>query len=200
MRGRTRLPVDHAASPSCRASSRVSVLPRSDLVSNHSPGSTRAASPVRNCSRDPCSILRGRGRSPVHSGSVTSGSPPDRPPRAQVRRSPRGSAVVSGRIAMKRHASVAALLTFVALLVLPASPADADEPGLVRNRAGDGAPFTMAVIPDTQEEVLAEGDRRLGNRLDWLIRRADPLDLRYVVQVGDLTDWGWLAPGQLTRA
>jgi hypothetical protein len=101
---------------------------------------------------------------------------------------------------MKRRATLAGLLTLCSTLLLPALPAHADEPGLVRQRAGDGRPFTIAVVPDTQREVHYDSDKRLVNRLRWLVNRADPLDLRYVVQVGDVTDWGWVDQPQLTRA
>ena len=33
--------------------------------------------------------------------------------------------------------------------------------------------------------------------MNWLIDHRDQWDLRFVDQVGDVTDWGWLAPAQL---
>ena len=65
--------------------------------------------------------------------------------------------------------------------------------------AGAGAAFTLAVVPDTQEEVFGS-DPRLEQRLAWLVDRREALDLRFVAQVGDLTNWGWLAPRQLDVA
>ena len=64
---------------------------------------------------------------------------------------------------------------------------------------GDGLAFTIAVIPDTQTEVFGS-DPRLPGRNQWLIDNRKAMDLRFVAQVGDLTDWGWLAPAQLTKA
>ena len=46
--------------------------------------------------------------------------------------------------------------------------------------------------PDTQAEVVASATTRLPHRTDWLVDRRDELDLRFVAQVGDLTNWGWL--------
>jgi len=60
--------------------------------------------------------------------------------------------------------------------------------------------FNIAVIPDTQLETVSAGDPRLRNRNRWLVNRRAALDLRFVAQSGDLTNWGWLAPEQLTRA
>jgi hypothetical protein len=73
------------------------------------------------------------------------------------------------------------------------------EPDLVTQRAGAGRSFTLAVVPDTQGEVFGS-DPRLPNRTNWLVRRAGSLDLRFVVQVGDLTNWGWVDPPQLDKA
>jgi len=60
--------------------------------------------------------------------------------------------------------------------------------------------FTLAVVPDTQREVHTAADPRVMDRNRWLINRRAHLDLRFVAQSGDLTDWGWLAPIQLTTA
>jgi len=60
--------------------------------------------------------------------------------------------------------------------------------------------FTIAVIPDTQRETKTAGDPRISHRNRWLIDHREDLDLRFAAQVGDLTDWGWLVPAQLTRA
>lgn len=65
--------------------------------------------------------------------------------------------------------------------------------------AGDGAAFTIAVVPDTQTEVSGS-DTRLQNRFAWLVKRREALDLRFVAQVGDFTNWGWLVPQQLKVA
>lgn len=64
---------------------------------------------------------------------------------------------------------------------------------------GAGSAFTLAVVPDTQHEVFGK-DRRLRQRMEWLVRRKDALDLRFVAHVGDLTNWGWLEESQLSVA
>ena len=60
--------------------------------------------------------------------------------------------------------------------------------------------FSIAIIGDTQTEVLTDTDRRFTNRTQWLAKNKESLDLRYVLQTGDLTNWGWLVPAQYTRA
>lgn len=60
--------------------------------------------------------------------------------------------------------------------------------------------FSIAIIGDTQTEVLFDSDRRFANRTQWLAANKDALDLRYVLQTGDLVNWGWLVPAQYTRA
>lgn len=49
--------------------------------------------------------------------------------------------------------------------------------------------FTFAVIPDTQQEVLQRTDGRFKQRTQWLVQHRGELDLRFVVQVGDLVNW-----------
>lgn len=99
----------------------------------------------------------------------------------------------------------------LALLGLPAatgSPATADDtPEAAGSTSGSrlaprvaAGTFTVAVYPDTQTEVVRSGDPRLRNRTDWLVENRGELDLRFVTHVGDLTNWGWLAPSQLSVA
>ena len=52
-----------------------------------------------------------------------------------------------------------------------------------------GDKFTIAVIPDSQQEVLREGDTRLSDRLKWLVRNRKDLNLKLVLHVGDLMNW-----------
>jgi len=62
--------------------------------------------------------------------------------------------------------------------------------------------FTIAIIPDTQQEVLS-GGISLGlfrNRMDWLANNKDSLDLRQIIHTGDKVNWGWLDPSQLICA
>lgn len=60
--------------------------------------------------------------------------------------------------------------------------------------------FSIAVIPDTQTEVHSDTDRLFGDRTAWLAANKTKLDLRYVVQTGDLTDWGWVDQPEYDRA
>ena len=58
--------------------------------------------------------------------------------------------------------------------------------------------FTIAVIPDTQTEAQASidrvtrdsSDKRFLNRMQWLVGQRQNLNLKFVLQVGDLTNWG----------
>jgi hypothetical protein len=63
-----------------------------------------------------------------------------------------------------------------------------------------GDAFSIAVIPDTQNEVLFDQDQRFVRRTTWLADQQESLDLRYVVHTGDVTNWGWLAPSQFSKA
>lgn len=47
--------------------------------------------------------------------------------------------------------------------------------------------FTLAVYPDTQQEVGT--DKRFVNRADWLVANRSKLDLRYVTHTGDVVNW-----------
>lgn len=58
----------------------------------------------------------------------------------------------------------------------------------------------MAVIPDTQQEVISPGDTRMRDRTRWLARQSRSLGLKYVLQTGDLVNWGWLDPRQYAVA
>jgi hypothetical protein len=63
---------------------------------------------------------------------------------------------------------------------VPRPPDPDPEPG------GDTT-FTLAVMPDTQQEVF--GGNRLTNRAQWLVDNRDELDLRFVVHTGDVVNW-----------
>jgi hypothetical protein len=49
--------------------------------------------------------------------------------------------------------------------------------------------FTLAVIPDSQQEVLRADDHRLQNRMEWLVTQRESLNLKMVLHVGDLLNW-----------
>lgn len=60
--------------------------------------------------------------------------------------------------------------------------------------------FTVAVIPDTQQETWSDSDTRFKNRSQWLVDNASSLNLKFATHVGDVVDWGNVAPAQYTRA
>jgi hypothetical protein len=49
--------------------------------------------------------------------------------------------------------------------------------------------FTIAMMPDTQQEVLNAPDTRFVNRANWLVANRDALDLRFVGHTGDVVNW-----------
>jgi hypothetical protein len=60
--------------------------------------------------------------------------------------------------------------------------------------------FSIAVIPDTQDEVRSSTGTRFSNRVGWLVQNKSRLDLRYAIQIGDLTSWGHVDPAQCAKA
>lgn len=70
--------------------------------------------------------------------------------------------------------------------------------GLPVNRADAGmsskkmtlesSTFSIAIIPDTQQEVFGK-DRRFSNRTQWLVDNKEELNLKYVLHTGDLVNW-----------
>ncbi|MCA0295766.1 MAG: metallophosphoesterase [Actinobacteria bacterium] len=65
---------------------------------------------------------------------------------------------------------------------------------------GTGSPFTIAVMPDTQDETLNPANTKFSNRTQWLVDNRDALNLKYVMHSGDVVNWGWLVPSQFTVA
>jgi hypothetical protein len=66
----------------------------------------------------------------------------------------------------------------------PPAPAPPEKPG-----TDDDSVFSIAVIPDTQQEVFS--GTRFINRSNWLVEHAaaDDLDLRFVTHTGDVVNW-----------
>ena len=60
--------------------------------------------------------------------------------------------------------------------------------------------FTLAVIPDSQQEVLRADDDRLAKRMEWLATNREALNLKMVLHVGDLLNWDTLDHIQYERA
>jgi hypothetical protein len=95
---------------------------------------------------------------------------------------------------------VTATLVALAATAAPvtAAPTEPGAPRAAAEKRASAKAFTLAVVPDTQTEVFGD-DTRLQERFEWLARRRDHLGLRFVAHVGDLTNWGWLVPRQLTK-
>lgn len=49
--------------------------------------------------------------------------------------------------------------------------------------------FTLAVVPDTQQEVLNPTDTRLKDRFQWLVDHQKELNLKMMLQTGDFMNW-----------
>lgn len=60
--------------------------------------------------------------------------------------------------------------------------------------------FSIAIIPDTQQETWKDADTRFRNRSQWLVDNAAEYNLKFVTHIGDVVDWGNVAPAQYTRA
>ena len=68
-------------------------------------------------------------------------------------------------------------------------------------RPAGGPAFTIAVLPDTQEETSRGLDwGRFEQRTRWLAANKSGLNLAFVGGSGDVTNWGWVARDQLTVA
>lgn len=96
-----------------------------------------------------------------------------------------------------------ARLGLAASILLVASAAMATPgtgPATAAPPRGVDTEFSIAVIPDTQTEVLSATDSRLADRMNWLITNRRQLDLRYVTHVGDVVNWGWLDASQYAIA
>ncbi len=64
-------------------------------------------------------------------------------------------------------------------------------------------PFTIAIYPDTQQEVIVEEavkNKHFLNRSQWLVDNAKNLNLKFVVHTGDVVNWGNEEPKQFDIA
>ncbi len=59
--------------------------------------------------------------------------------------------------------------------------------------------FTIAHVPDTQNEVIPDNPL-MPERFRWLADQARALDLRFVVHSGDVVNWGVVEPAQFELA
>lgn len=72
----------------------------------------------------------------------------------------------------------------------------------VSDQGGDntGDEFSIAVIPDTQEETYRTTDDRLKNRSNWILTHLSTENIKHVAHVGDIIDWGAEGADQFKRA
>ncbi|MCC6680762.1 MAG: metallophosphoesterase [Phycisphaeraceae bacterium] len=59
--------------------------------------------------------------------------------------------------------------------------------------------FTLAIVPDTQQETVSTSGR-FNNRTQWLADHKDTLNLKMVLQVGDMMNWDTPDHIQFVRA
>ncbi|MET1006767.1 MAG: metallophosphoesterase, partial [Propionibacteriaceae bacterium] len=85
---------------------------------------------------------------------------------------------------------VGAALLSVGLTVSPAEARDWNPTvTTTRRSAAPDTRFSIAVMPDTQQEVLKPADTRFIDRNRWLVANRDNLDLRFVTHTGDVVNW-----------
>lgn len=80
----------------------------------------------------------------------------------------------------------------------PEPPVDPAPPTNPNPPTGD-TKFSIAVLPDTQNESNSANDPRFKNRATWLAQNKSALDLRFAMQIGDLVNWGQVAPAQFAN-
>jgi hypothetical protein len=81
-----------------------------------------------------------------------------------------------------------------------AAPTSRSQTAATTAKAVLDSTFTIAVIPDTQQEVLRNRDVRLLQRSNWLVANKNSLDLRFVTHTGDVVNWDTADHGQYARA
>lgn len=59
--------------------------------------------------------------------------------------------------------------------------------------------FTIAVIPDSQQEILNGSDTRLKNRMQWIADNKKKLNIKMVLHVGDMMNWDTPEHAQYVR-
>lgn len=100
----------------------------------------------------------------------------------------------------------AALVTGVALgllapLATTSAPAEATPLASAPLAAAEAeTTFTLVQVPDTQNEVLSDGDPLLADRYQWLSDNKNALNIKFAVHTGDVVNWGVADPVQFTRA
>lgn len=72
-----------------------------------------------------------------------------------------------------------------------------------QNPADTDGKFTIAIIPDTQQEVVIQNaieKEHFINRTQWLADNREDLDLRFTIHTGDVVNWGNEDESQLKLA
>jgi hypothetical protein len=59
--------------------------------------------------------------------------------------------------------------------------------------------FTIAQVPDTQQEVMSDTNQMLPGRYQWLSDNKQALNLKFIAQTGDNVNWGVVDPIQFVR-
>lgn len=115
---------------------------------------------------------------------------------------------------MKHHLRLLLAVTVVCLVMtgctnpcgtLTAAPTgtatSAATPSVTPDSGPDGK-FTIAIFPDTQQEVCGEPARKrlFAQRCEWLASKKEELNLRFVLHTGDVVNWGDADESQLVVA
>ncbi len=99
--------------------------------------------------------------------------------------------------------SIVSLLvpTLILVFVVAFAPVSRAHGTSVSSAAATVAPgrFSIAVIPDTQQEVFGN-DQRLANRTQWLVDNRSALNLAFVLHTGDMMNWDTEDHGQYALA
>ena len=92
---------------------------------------------------------------------------------------------------MRRRRPFSTLPLFLVLVasvfLVPVAQAAGPRPASVLSSVAAGT-FTIAVLPDTQNEVFG-GDQRFANRTQWLVDNRNVLNLAFVLHTGDMMNW-----------
>lgn len=86
------------------------------------------------------------------------------------------------------------------------NPKDEEESNALQpeiSEADADGKFTIAILPDTQQEVIGESaieNELFLNRTEWLAENKEELDLRFVIHTGDIVNWGNEEPEQFEIA
>ena len=107
-------------------------------------------------------------------------------------------------------ALIAALATTGSIMLKESASETPQAPDTTVEQPADEIPdedadgiFSIAVIPDTQQEVVVQNavnNKHFLNRTEWLVDNKKALDLRCVIHTGDIVNWGNEVPEQFEIA